>query len=36
MVEFKLIDNIKDVTNELFSNVIIYIIAEPGAMGFPR
>lgn len=36
MVEFKLINNIKDVTNELFSNVIIYIIAEPGAMGFPR
>lgn len=36
MAEFKLIDNTKDVTNELFSNVIIYTIAEPGAMGFPR
>lgn len=36
MVEFKLIDNAKDITSELFSNVIIYTIAEPGAMGFPR
>lgn len=36
MAEFKLIDNIKDITNELFSDVIIYTIAEPGAMGFPR